>query len=39
VTRSGVIRAKEGLFEGMYAPKEKEITSTNLVLSKFIDLK
>ena len=39
VTRSGVIRAKEGLFEGMYAPKEKEITSTSLVLSKFIDLK
>lgn len=39
VTRDGVIRAKKGLFEGMYASKTIVINDTNIDCSGNIDLK
>ena len=39
VTRSGVLRAKEGLFEGMYASKTKCIDDSNVKFSNIIDLR
>lgn len=39
VTRDGVLRAKEGLFEGMYSSKTSIINDTNIDCSGNIDLK